>query len=661
MTHYQCTNCDKEGKTIEELRANGCNCRSEKLKMIDGPQEAEETIDAAKKKQKEEDQRSTSKKVHDFAMSKIKKLVISENNSDEVYAMVENNSHFESINLDSKRARQWIYDQYSRNVESNDIHGDDFFKTIADAIIAKAQMNGTQRTRIHIRVAQLEDQIWYDLGTPEWKFIKITPEKIEMVDFDTTSSVFQRRQSLQAQINPKEGDGKELERLAELLHILDEDKLVFIVHLICMFLESCPVPMMVFDGSAASLKTTATATIKRIVDPSGKGVDDNVSAMAEKEDDLIIQLNNRYLVSFDNVSFINQSTSNVLCRAITGSGNMRRMKYRDDDEVIHNFRRKIVLNGIVPTLDYPDLQTRLLSYARKPIDENNTILEKQFNEKLESILPGLLSKIFIALSKALKAYPDLKDKIKPKTRMADFEIWGEIISRTLGYTANSFLDSYHIKVKEGQISQIDAHPVVASLQTFMKDREHYENTASHLYQELVSIAVSSGIDVNSRHVKFPKTSNYLTKELKIVDPSLKAIGFRIEIFRYTGNDGRFSKNTSIIRITRKESQSTLDVPRIAPPPPPSPPETELGTKTGGGSGGATNGTPPPKTREFTNGSSVGGGGGDGGGNPERFSDRQFLCRTCDAGPWSVDAIGYNRTKIIDSHKGHEIEFLEDQK
>lgn len=648
---FQCPNCDKRAKTRKELRELGCDCKSQPLKMA-------EADDFTKKK--EEDERSTSKKVLDFAISKIKKLVISENDSDGTYAIIESNGHVESLNLESKRARQWLNDQYSRNVESNDIQGDDFYKNVTYNIITKAQMNGTERAKIHNRIAQLESQILYDLGTPDWKIVKITPDGTETVNYDITMPILRRTQSLQIQAIPIYGNDKALVELARLLHISEDDILVFIVHLVCMFLDSCSIPMMVFDGSAASLKTTATAAIKRIVDPSGKGTDDNVSAMAEKPEDLITQLNNRYLSSFDNVSFISKDISDKLCRTITGSNNPRRKKYTDDDEVILSFKRKIVLNGIVPTLDYPDLQTRLLSYARKPIDENNRITDQEFNEKFESLLPHLLGKIFTTLQKSLKKYPYLKDKIRPSTRMADFEVWGEIISRELGYTENSFLDSYRRKTIDGQISLVASHPVVSLFQSFMENKEFYENTIGHLYQELVSIAAKSDIDINSRYIRFPKTSNYLTKELKIVDPAIKAIGFIIEIYPYTKSDGMFTKHASIIRITRKATQSTLDVSQVASPASLPSLTGNLGTKSGEATGEATgldDHLPSPPNQEFTHKNDTGEAGEGSEAIPETFSGGEFRCKTCNAGPWSVNDKGSLGMKIIDFHKnqGHELE------
>ena len=41
--HYQCTECDKEGKTIKELHSAGCNCKIEPLKMLDPEDHLENT------------------------------------------------------------------------------------------------------------------------------------------------------------------------------------------------------------------------------------------------------------------------------------------------------------------------------------------------------------------------------------------------------------------------------------------------------------------------------------------------------------------------------------------------------------------------------------------------------------------------------------------
>ena len=152
-------------------------------------------------------------------------------------------------------------------------------------------------------------------------------------------------------------------------------------------------PMIVIGGPAGSFKTTTTAFVKRIVDPSGPQKEDNVSSIPGNIDDLILHLYNRYFVTFDNVSKISKEESNVICRAITGNTNSKRKLYTDSDESILSFMSKIGLNGIVPNLDYEDLQSRLLNYERESVEKNSRLTEEQLNEKFNELLPNVLAEI----------------------------------------------------------------------------------------------------------------------------------------------------------------------------------------------------------------------------------------------------------------------------
>lgn len=658
--HWQCPNCDRKAKSVKELREIGCNCKAEPISFLD----PEDHAKSNKSKEQEKDERTPSKKCYDFAMSKIQKLVISQNNSDEVYAIVETNSHVETLYLESPRARHWLNNEYSKYFDTNEIHSHDFFNTVLGAIIARAQMNETPRVKIYNRVAQLDNEIWYDLGTPDWQAIRITKDGIKTVKLDADSPVFRRTQSMQQQVMPQAGRDNALDELADLLHIIPKDRLVFKIHVVVLFLEKYPIPMMVFDGTAGSLKTTATATIKRIVDPAGREKEDNVSMMAEKRDDLIIQIYNRYLSSFDNVSKVDLKTSDVLCRAITGSSNPKRKLFTNNDEAIQNFKRKIVLNGIVPTLEYPDLQTRLLSYARERIEETDRITEQEFSQKLEALLPVVLGKIFITLCEAIRKYPDVKDRIKPRTRMSDFEVWGETISRILGNNENEFLNSYYEKLKEGSISSHDTYPLVTTIQSFMDGKEEYENTVANLYHHLVTKAEDTGINLQSKYIRFPRSPNKLKKDLVIVDSLLRNIGFIVETYHYTKNDGKFTKNTSIVKITRKDAQTPL-FPQVSSPSSPSSPPPDLGTKIGEDTGEDTrpqNTVPSPENTDFTHEIKAGEGGEGGEHTPEKSGgSKQFICETHNAGPFPLDATSKSSGSILEFHQklGCQIRYVEE--
>ena len=555
MGFYFCEESDYNAKTLKELRKLGCKCPD----PLYFPDKDEVKKQKAIEKNLNDDKRSEQRKLYDFALSRIDKLVISQTDSNEVYAILKINDHVETFNLSSTRAIHWLTNEHAQFGDSDELHSPDYYKTILNSIIAKASMNGAKKAKIYNRIAQLENEIWYDLGDSSWKAIKITPGKVQTVKLDKDSPVFTRSQSLQEQVIAKKGNNSSLVLLVNLLHISESDQLVFIVNMVCLFFEAYSMPMIVFDGSAGSIKTTATATVKRIIDPSGKSNQDNVSSMQEKQNDLIVQLSNRYLSSFDNVSYIDSKISDVICRAITGSNNERRKLYTDSDEAIFSFRSKIVLNGIIPTLDYPDLQTRLISYDRETIDESNLISEKEFQERLDEILPGVLGFIFQTLAKALEKYPELKDSIKPKTRMADFEILGEIVSRCLGNPPNKFLKEYYAKVNQRNISNQENYPIIQAIQILMKNKKFHEDSALNIYTELSKIAEEElKINLKDRFIKFPKHYNQITRHLKVVKPLLKTSGFEVNNYHWTRQDPKFDKNTSVISISKIDPQKTLE-------------------------------------------------------------------------------------------------------
>jgi hypothetical protein len=550
MGFYFCEESDYKAETIKEIRKLGCRCHEPLYYPDEKDVKIQNNID--------EDGRTEQKKLYDFALTRIIKLVISENNSDEVFAIVQNNDHIETINLSTTRAIHWLTNEHAQFGNSDKLYSPDFYKTILHGIISKTTMNETQKVPIYNRIAQLDNEIWYDLGNPKWQAIKISEGKIQTVKLDENSPIFRRSQSLQEQIMPRTGNNLSLDLLVNLLHISKQDQLVFKVNLICLFLQAYPMPMIVFDGSAGSIKTTVTATVKTIIDPSGKRREDNVSSMAEKPNDLIIQLFNRYLSSFDNVSYIDPKISDILCRAITGSNNQRRKLYTDDDEAIHSFRSKIVLNGIIPTLDYPDLQTRLISYERETIDESNLLTEKEFQKQLDELLPGVFGQILITLAKALKKYPTIKDKIKPKTRLSDFEVWGEIISRCIGNAPNKFLEQYYLKREQGNVSAQESFPIIDTIQILMKDKKVHQDSALHFFNDVSRIAeIDLKINLKDRFVKFPKHYNQVTKHLKVVKPLLKTAGFDVVTFHWTKEDPTFTKNASIVKIVKIDPQKKL--------------------------------------------------------------------------------------------------------
>jgi len=497
-----------------------------------------------------EQKKTPSKVVYEIACKKIRELVISQENSNEVYTVVNINNQFETVSLSSKRAQDWL------RALDTEVHGKQFYQSILEKIASTAQISEVRKEVIHNRIAFENDVIYYDLARKDGRIVKISTSGVEEVPYHTDMPFFRRSSSTQEQVEPRFGDNEALEKLTQLSRIKDAQ--VYQVHLTAFFLEHIPIPIMDFDGPAGTMKSIDSSLTKRIVDPNGIKKEDNISSMPKKIDDMNIQMYNRYQIVYDNLSYIPREVSDTLCKAITGSSNSKRTLYTDMDEIILSIKRKLIINGISPNLERPDLQDRIISYEREPLEKDDRLTEEEIEEKFQELLPSILGQIFETLKKAMEIHKQVKKEIKPRTRMADFEIWGESISRALGYKSYSFLEKYHEKIRKKSISLIESQPLVKAIVSLLEKTPIYENSMEATFHHLKEIGIGLGIDVGSKYERFPKSSSKLSSELIIIEPHLAKLGIKYQKTNYTKHDGRFKPNTAVVSFTKIENSESSE-------------------------------------------------------------------------------------------------------
>lgn len=543
--HWQCTSCDIKSNKFDDHKFDSCKQSGHRIVKMISPSEARTAI-------KNMPRENTSKLIYEFIKTRIKKLSVSDNDASQVFALIENNGHNEVLDLSNGKAKDLI--RYAYYKETGENNSDDAYKNAISLLRSEAVNNGTSREIIYNRIAMLDETIYYDLATPDWKFVKITKELVEIVDYNENMPVFVRKQQQREQVKPLSDDKDSLDELVKLLRIQDKDKQLFKVHLVSMCLEACPIPLMVILGEHGSIKTTIAKSVKRIIDPSGE----NISSLPTKMEDLILHFANRYIANFDNVSNINDEVSDILCRAITGEGQSKRKLYSDSDEIIFNYRRKCILNGIFPPLDRTDLRDRMIRYETLPVKDIERISESEFNKRLVELLPYVMGQIFQSLQKVLSIYDSFKNEIKNPPRMADFTVYGECISRTLNYEPLSFVKDYKLKLDEDTLDVAESYPIIQLIELIMKDKMTYEKTVSEFYKEVCSLAVIEGIEIDSKKwIRFPTSSNKVKPHIERINPNLRILGFDIRIQPYQKRDGRYPRGSHTISISRP----TLDIPK----------------------------------------------------------------------------------------------------
>src|SRR6266478_9829905 len=160
--------------------------------------------------------------------------------------------------------------------------------------------------------------------------------------------------------------GGSIEALVPLLNLGSRNELVLTVMWLLATLRSRgPYPVLAMSGEQGSAKTVLSKLLKALIDPNAAPV----RALAREERELMIAANNGYLLAFDNLSGLPFWLSDALCRLASGGSFAVRRLYSDDEEVLFQAARPILLNGIEDVISRPDLGDRAIFLTLAPIGE----------------------------------------------------------------------------------------------------------------------------------------------------------------------------------------------------------------------------------------------------------------------------------------------------
>lgn len=500
-----------------------------------------------KEQSTEQEEKKQTEILIEFINKRIHRIVKSSNDSSKVFALISANNHKETIELGTHKSINWLKSEYYNTTKK--VFGDDSYKQALSLIRAKSLFDENIKTEnVYKRIAFVNDEIYYDLGSNNWNIVKITSESVKICEHGNDGIMFHRSPSQCEQLRPcLDYVGNPLEELSKLTRIKGE---LFKVHLVANFVEDIPVPVMAFLGEQGSVKSTVSAIVKYAVDPSGTKLEDQISHFPRSIDDLNIHLANNYLTAFDNVSYVSDEVSDTLCKAITGASYPKRTLYHDTDESILKYQRKIILNGITVNIDQADLAERTIQYFTEKVPENQRLTSKEVMEKFRQLLPGLLGQIFKTLQKAIKLYANVKHELRELSRMADFMIWGEAISRALDNEEKEFVKLYNDAIARGSELLNENSPIIPFLESLLGDDNETIMTTFQFHSKLLQFARENNFETGGRN--FPKSSNKIRGYFRRMKPILDHENYLIEMYRNT-NDKRFTKNSVLIKIRKVSS------------------------------------------------------------------------------------------------------------
>ena len=383
---------------------------------------------------------------------------------------------------------------------------------------------------------------WIDLADEDWRAIKITTAGWCIVDNPTVR--FRRRRGMRSLPEPIAGGS--IEALRPFVNVASDDDWIMVVAFVVAALRQAgPFPVLEFTGEAGSAKSTACRVIRSLIDPSTSPL----RAEPREVRDLMIASRNNWIVALDNVSHLPHWLSDAICRLATGGGFATRELYSDDEEVIFEAMRPVILNGIEAVADRGDLINRSIVIALASIGDQQRRDEATFWAEFEQARPLILGALLDAASAAQRRLPDTRLARMP--RMSDFAKWIVAACPDLGFTSEAFLSSYERNRSTANEVTLKSSPIAAIIIELANPG--WTGTAT----ELLEFLRDKVDELTQKRREFPQSTKALHGALVRLAPHLRQIDVDLDFQRATD-----AKRSRIITIGKRGDASAPIVPTV---------------------------------------------------------------------------------------------------
>jgi hypothetical protein len=444
------------------------------------------------------------------------------------FADLDLNGHRETWPIRAKGFRRWLARRFFET--TGGAPSSEALQSALNVIEAKAHFDAPERV-VHVRVAGLDGKLYLDLCDERWRAVEIDASGWRVID--NAPVRFRRASGMRPLPVPRRGGT--INALRPFLNLKSDADVVLIVSwaLACLRNRG-PYPVLVLSGEQGSAKSTFSAILRALLDPNTAPL----RALPREDRDLFIAASNGHVLAFDNVSGLPAWISDTLCRLATGGGFAVRQLYTDQDEVLFDAARPVILNGIEDIVTRPDLADRAIFLTLEPIPEERRRPEAELWAAFEVERPRILGVLLETVVEGLKRLP--RTRLSKLPRVADFALWATACEPAL-WPAGTFWSAYCGNLHEAVEGVIDADPVAAALRAMMQSRTVWTGNATDLLGAL-------GEMVGDRVAKsktWPDSPRALGGRLRRAATFLRKVGINISFER----EGRARTRTIVITTT----------------------------------------------------------------------------------------------------------------
>ena len=416
----------------------------------------------------------------------------------------------------------------------------DAIQTLTGIAESEGKVYGT-----HFRIAASDDKVYLDLADRDGNALEISPERITLLQRSPVK--FRHAPAMMAL--PASCGGGSLEILRKYLNVASDDDFILVVAwLVGAMHPHGPYPILQLRGEQGSAKSTTASLLRLLIDPN-KAL---LRSPPRNEHDLVIAARNSWILALDNLSVLPAWLSDALSRLSTGGGFSTRKLFEDEDEVVFDAKRPIILTGIEEYATRSDLLDRVIEVVLKPVPENHRRDEATLRAEFLEDRPLILGALVDAVSCALHRINEVRLSSTP--RMADFVRWLVAAEPVMPWKTGRFLEAYTRNRQGVHDTALYASPIGPAVLALLSNVGRWEDSPSELLRALAPYA---SMDINRLALPqgWPRSPQALSNMLTVLAPNLLALGIRLSRpgrsahkrwvhLEYVGNPSSLSSSSS---------------------------------------------------------------------------------------------------------------------
>jgi len=391
---------------------------------------------------------------------------------------------------------------------------------------------------VFMRVGEADGALWLDLGDPDWIAVRIDSSGWRPVPNPPIR--FRRAPGMLALPVPVLG-GK-VGELRQFLNLDSDQDFCLVLSWLCAAFRPCgPFPILIAHGEQGSAKSTLNRILRELVDPHKLPIRCN----PHENGDLFIAARHSQVIAFDNISKIEPWLSDSLCRLATGGGMGKRELYSDAEEVILNYSRPLMINGIDDLASRGDLADRSIVIYLPVIEEEHRQEERVLWAAFREAQPRILGALLDAVGAALRAMEQGAVHLDSKPRLADFAMFAVACEIPLGFAPGEFMKAYDSNRLDTTRTVLET-PFAEAIITFAQEREAWKGTASNMIAEFRMMACLIG-------KAWPQSPRAFAGQLRRLAPSLRSMGVNFIFGKREGHTGN-----KLIYLTYSEPKEEMN-------------------------------------------------------------------------------------------------------